>query len=84
MAAKKNRLADAEKLLIHEFRNCVQRLNMELDLAELGSVEKFNYADFISTVDLMNRSLEDLRARLVRIEESRRRKSGRQSHRRPD
>jgi hypothetical protein len=84
MTAKKNRLADAGKLLIHEFRNCVQRLNMELDLAELGVEEKFKYADFISTVDLMNRSLEDLRARLVRMVESRRGKSRRQSHRRLD
>jgi hypothetical protein len=45
---------------------------MELDLAELGVEEKFKYADLINAVDLMNRSLEDLRARLVRMEESRR------------
>jgi len=45
---------------------------MELDLAELGIEKKFKYADFISAVDSMNRSLEDLRVRLIRMEESRR------------
>jgi hypothetical protein len=72
MAAKKSRLVDAEKLLIHEFRNCVQKINMELDLAELGLAKEFKYADLISVVDFMNRSLEDLRVHLVRMEESRR------------
>jgi len=72
MAAKKSRLADAGKLLIHEFRNCVHEINMELDLAELGGEEKFKYTDFISAVDSMNRSLEDLRVRLIGMEQSRR------------
>ena len=72
MAAKKSRLADAGKLLIHEFRNCVHQINMELDLAERGVEKKFKYADLISAVDSMNRSLEDLRVRLIRMEESRR------------
>jgi len=36
MAAKKNRLTDTAKLLIHEFRNCVHQIKMELDLAELA------------------------------------------------
>jgi hypothetical protein len=71
MAAKKRGLADAGTLLIHEFRNCVHRINMELDLAVWGVEEKFKYADFISAVDSMNRSLEDLRTRLVRMEERR-------------
>jgi hypothetical protein len=92
MAAEKNRLADTGKLLIHEFQNCVHKINMELDLAERGLVE-FKSADLISAVDSMNRSLEDLRVRLVRIIEERGvekrktyrdRKSGRRSHRRPD
>ncbi len=88
MAAKRSRLADAEKLLIHEFQNCVHKITMELDLAELGLVEEFKYADFISAVDSMNRSLEDLQLRLVRMEESRRGQksirdceTGRRSHR---
>jgi hypothetical protein len=72
MAVKKRGLADAGKLLIHEFRNCVHQINMELDLAEWGAEEKFKYADLISAVDSMNRLLEDLRGRLVRTEESRR------------
>jgi hypothetical protein len=72
MAAKKSCLTDGAKLLIHQFRNCVHQINMELDLAERGVEETFKYADFISAVDFMNRSLEDLRVRLVRIEESRR------------
>jgi len=72
VAAKRSRPADAGKLLIHEFRNCIHEINMELDLAELGIEEKFKYADFISAVDSMNRSLEDLRVRLIRMEESRR------------
>ena len=72
MAANKRGLADAGKLLIHEFRNCVHQINMELDLAERGVEEKFKYADLISAVDSMNRSLEDLRVRLVRMEENRR------------
>ena len=92
MAAKKSRLIDAEKLLIHEFQNCVHKINMELDLAELGLVEDFKvYAGLISAVDFMNRSLEDLRVRLVRMEASHRGEkskgdceSGRRSHRRPD
>jgi hypothetical protein len=41
MAAKRSRLADPEKLLIHEFQNCVHKITMELDLAELGLVEEF-------------------------------------------
>jgi hypothetical protein len=91
MAAKKSPLIDAEKLLIHEFQNCVHKINMELDLAELGLVKEFKYAGLTSAVDLMNRSLEDLRVRLVRMEESHRGEkskgdceSGRRSHRRPD
>jgi hypothetical protein len=72
VAAKRSRPADAGKLLIHEFRNCIHEINMELDLAELGIEKKFKYADFISAVDSMNRSLEDLRVRLIRMEESRR------------
>jgi hypothetical protein len=91
MAEKKRGLADAGKLLIHEFRNCVHQINMELDLAERGVEEKLKYADLISAVDSMNRSLEDLRFRLVGMEESCRGEkstgdceSGRQSHRPPD
>jgi hypothetical protein len=64
MASKKNRLADTENLLIHEFRNCVHVINMELDLVEQGLEGKTKYADLISAVDFMNRSLEDLRVRL--------------------
>jgi hypothetical protein len=75
MAAKKNCLTDTGKLLIHEFRNCVHQINMELDLAERGLHEKFKYADLISAVDSMSRSLEDLRVRLVRIREGRRDKN---------
>ena len=63
-----NPLTDAGKL-IHEFRNCVHKINMELDLAERGLEKKFKYADLISAVDSMNRSLQDLRVHLVRIEE---------------
>ena len=80
MAAEKNCLAEKRRRrfdgetrkLIHEFQNCVHKINMELDLAELGLVEEFKYADLISAVDFMNRSLEDLRTRLVRMEERRR------------
>jgi hypothetical protein len=64
VASKKNRLADTENLLIHELRNCVHLINMELDLAERGVKGKIKYADLISAVDFMNRSLEDLRVRL--------------------
>jgi hypothetical protein len=67
MATKKNSLTDPEKLLTHEFQNCIHRIHMELDLAERGLEEKFKYVDLISAVDSMNRSLEDLRVRLVRI-----------------
>ena len=80
MAVDKNCLAEKHRRqrfdgetrkLIHEFQNCVHKINMELDLAELGLVEEFKYADLISAVDFMNRSLEDLRTRLVRMEERR-------------
>jgi hypothetical protein len=64
MATKKDGLTAPEKLLIHEFRNCVHRINMELDLAERGLEEKFNCADLVSAVDFMTRSLEELRVRL--------------------
>jgi hypothetical protein len=65
MAPNKNGLTDTGKLLIHEFRNCVHRINMELDLAERGLDKKVEYDDLISAVDSMNRSLEELRVRLV-------------------
>jgi hypothetical protein len=42
MAVKKRGLADAGKLLMHEFRNCVHQINTELDLAEREVEEKFN------------------------------------------
>jgi hypothetical protein len=67
--SKKNSLTDPEKLLTHEFQNCIHRIHMELDLVERGLEEKFKYVDLISAVDSMNRSLEDLRVRLVRIRE---------------
>jgi hypothetical protein len=73
MATEKNRPADTGKLLIHEFQNCVHKINMELDLAERGLVEEFKYTDLISAVDSMKRSLEDLRVRLVGIREESRR-----------
>jgi hypothetical protein len=73
MATEKNRPADTGKLLIHEFQNCVHKINMELDLAERGLVEEFKYADLISAVNSMKRSLEDLRVRLVGIREESRR-----------
>jgi hypothetical protein len=69
MVPKKNDLTDTETLLIHEFRNCVHQINMELDLAERGLEEKFKYADLVSVVDSMTRSLEELRVRLVRTRE---------------
>jgi hypothetical protein len=68
MAPKQNDLTATGKVLIHEFRNCVHHINMELDLAERG-LEKFKYADLISAVDAMSRSLEELRVRLVRTRE---------------
>jgi hypothetical protein len=75
MAAKPDHFIDTEKLLINEFRNCVHKIHMELDLAERGLEGKFKYADLIHAVDSMNRLLEDLRVRLVTMEESRRRRS---------
>ena len=72
MAPKKHGLTDTAKRLTHEFRNCVHHVNMELDLAERG-LEKFKYADLVSAVDAMTRSLEDLRLRLVKIREDGRR-----------
>jgi hypothetical protein len=65
---RRRRFGDTRKL-IHEFRNCVHQINMELDLAERGLVEEPKYADLISAVDSMNRSLEDLRVRLVRMKD---------------
>jgi PAS fold len=66
---KENPLADAVKLLTHEFQNCVHKINMELDLAGLGLREKFHYTDLVNAVDSMNRSLADLRSRLLRTDE---------------
>lgn len=43
MAPKKDSLTDPSKLLIHQFRNYVHLINMELDLAERGR-EKSKYA----------------------------------------
>jgi hypothetical protein len=71
VAPKKNCQTDTAKVLIHEFRNCVHQINMELDLAERGLEEKFKYADLISAVDYMTRSLEDLRIRLARTRDGR-------------
>jgi hypothetical protein len=68
---KENPLSDAVRLLTHEFQNCVHKVNMELDLAGLGLRGKFHYTDLVGLVDSMNRSLEDLRARLVRTDERR-------------
>jgi hypothetical protein len=66
MAPKKDCLTDKGKALIHEFRNCVHQIHMELDLAELG-LERFEYGDLVTAVDYMTCSLEDLRVRLIRI-----------------
>jgi hypothetical protein len=68
MAPKKDSLTDPSKLLIHQFRNYVHLINMELDLAERGR-EKSKYAELVTAVDYMTCSLEDLRVRLVRIRE---------------
>jgi len=68
---KDNHIANAAKLLTHEFQNCVHKINMELDLAKLGLRGKVKRSDLVSTVDSMNRSLEDLRAKLVGVEEDR-------------
>jgi hypothetical protein len=66
MAPKKDCLTDEGKALIHQFRNCVHQINMELDLAERG-LERFEYADLVTAVDYMTCSLEDLRVRLIRM-----------------
>jgi PAS fold len=66
---KENPLADAAKLLTHEFHNCVHKINMELDLAGLGLRGKFHDTDLVNAVDSMNRSLTDLRSRLLRTDE---------------
>jgi hypothetical protein len=34
MASKNDRLSDMGKEFVHQFRNCVHQINMELDLAE--------------------------------------------------
>jgi hypothetical protein len=72
MTPKNDCLTDTDKVLIHEFRNCVHQINMKLDLAERG-LETFKYADLINAVDYMTCALEDLRLRLVRIREEGRR-----------
>ena len=66
---KERPLADAVKLLTHEFQNCVHKINMELDLAGLGLRGKFHDTDLVNAVDSMNRSLADLRSRLLRTDE---------------
>jgi hypothetical protein len=66
--AETKRLTDTGNLLIHQFRNCVHRINMELDLAERG-LPSLEYADLISAVNSMDRLLDELRVRLVRITE---------------
>jgi hypothetical protein len=68
---EENSLTDSVKLLTHEFQNCVHKINMELDLAELGLKGKFDYTDLVNAVDSMNRSLEDLRSQLVKTDERR-------------
>ena len=68
---KENPLADAVKLLTHEFQNCVHKINMELDLAGLGLRGKFQSTDLVNAVDSMSRSLADLRSQLVRTDERR-------------
>jgi hypothetical protein len=71
MAAEidKNSLADIANLLVHECGNSFHKVTMELDLVERGLDRKPKYADLIRAVVSMNRSLEDLRVHLVRIEE---------------
>ena len=63
-------LTDSVKKAIHELHNCVQEITMELHLAERGhSNKRFDYTDLISAVDLMNDSLEELRASLAILAE---------------
>jgi hypothetical protein len=63
-------LTDNVKKALHEFHNCVQEITMEVHLAEQGHTRKtFKYTDLISAVDLMNRSLEDLRASVTNLQE---------------
>jgi hypothetical protein len=66
---KEDPLANAAKLLTHEFHNCVHKINMELDLAGLGLRGKFHDTDLVNALDSMNRSLADLRSRLLRTDE---------------
>jgi PAS fold len=66
---KENPVADAVKLLTHEFQNCVHRINMEHDLAGLGLRGKFHDTDLVNAVDAMSRSLADLRSRLLITDE---------------
>jgi hypothetical protein len=68
---KENHLADAVKLLTHDFQNCVHKINMELDLAGMGLRGKFHHTDLVDAVDSMSRSLADLRSQLVRTAERR-------------
>lgn len=67
MSEKKKLRKDPREL---EFRNCVHKIHMELDLAERGLNENFRHADIMNVVVSMSRSLEDLRGRLDRIRES--------------
>jgi hypothetical protein len=59
-------LTDSVKQAIHELHNCLQEITMEVHPAERGHTGKtINSPDLISAVDLMNDSLEELKASLT-------------------
>ncbi len=68
--AKKDH-SDSAKLLIHEFRNCIHKISMELELAQMDLKRKSNSTEVENVVDSMSRSLADLRDQLFKIVEGR-------------
>jgi PAS fold len=63
----KKDVVEIPRVLIHDFQNCVQKVGMELELAQMDLKRNFSISEVASAMDSMNRSLQDLRDQLVRV-----------------
>ncbi len=68
---KKDDIGDIATFLSHEFRNCIHKIAMELELSQMALKSKYNSTEFVSAMEAINHLLENLREQVVRVVEGR-------------
>jgi hypothetical protein len=58
------------KLSMHGLQNCIHKIALEIELAQMDLKRKFNSAEFENVIESMDHSLSDLREQVLKILEN--------------